>query len=173
MLSIESCPLPDNALLDRYRRDGAFTDCYTTEISGVVRQPQLVLAFYTTAVFKLERLILKWAVSKPSTDVQAAQLAEGSIDAFAAWQVEARTENQLLMRDTYGRTRSWLMVVPIPHGSGARTRLYFGSAVVPEKNPKTGRSRPGLVFRALLGFHKLYSVVLLYSARSSLETRGS
>jgi len=52
------------------------------------------MAFYTTLVFKLERLILKLAVSRPSTDAQAKQLAAGSIDEFSAWHVEARSENQ-------------------------------------------------------------------------------
>ena len=51
---------------------------------------------------------------------------------------------------------------------GAQTRLYFGSAVVPVKNTKTGRSSLGLGSHALLWFHKIYSVVLLFSARSRL-----
>jgi hypothetical protein len=127
------------------------------------------LAFYTTAVFKLERLILKLAVSRPSTDAQAKQLAAGSIDAFAAWDVEARSDNQLLMCDVQRRTRSWLMVVPMEGSSGTPTRLYFGSAVVPVKNARTGKLTLGFVFRALLGFHRLYSVVLLSAARSRLE----
>jgi hypothetical protein len=32
---------------------------------------EYVNAFYTTRVFRLERIILKWAVSRPSTDAQA------------------------------------------------------------------------------------------------------
>jgi hypothetical protein len=132
-----------------------------------------VTAFYTTPVFKLERLILKIAVSRPSTDAQVKQLAAGSIDAFAAWYVEARTENQLLLSDFSCRTRSWLMVVPAANASCTRTRLYFGSAVVPAENPGTGRLTLGLGFRALLGFHRLYSGVLLYAAKSRLETQYS
>ena len=58
----------------------AYTDCYTADISGPVSHAQYVTAFYTTAVFKLERLILKWAVSRPSTDAQAEQMAAGAID---------------------------------------------------------------------------------------------
>lgn len=152
-----------------YRANGAYTDCYVTEIAGSVSHEQFVAAFYTTVVFKLERVILKWAVSKPSTDIQAGQLASGVTDTFAAWQVEKRCENQLLMSDFQGRTRSWLMVAPLKTESGPGTRLYFGSAVVPVGNTMTGRPRLGRGFRALLGFHRTYSKVLLYAARSRLN----
>ena len=48
------------------------------------------------------------------------------------------------------------------------TRLYFGSAVVPVRDRVSGQPRMGFVFQALLGFHKLYSRVLLGAARSRL-----
>lgn len=59
MLSIQASPLPDYALLSAYKRNGAFTDCYAVDVSGTISQEQYVAAFYTTAVFKLERLELK------------------------------------------------------------------------------------------------------------------
>ena len=166
MFSIDSCSIPDGALLNNYLREGTYTDCYVTDIRGSVSHAQYVTAFYTTPVFKVERLILKIAVSRPSTDAQAKQLAAGSIDAFAAWHVEARSENQLLMCDFSGRTRSWLMVVPMASADSTRMRLYFGSAVVPVENSGAGRLSLGFGFRALLGFHRLYSKVLLYAASS-------
>ena len=171
MFSIESCSIPDDALLNNYLGEGTYTDCYVTEIHGTVSQARFVTAFYTTSVFKLERFILKIAVSKPSTDDQAKHLAAGSIDAFAAWNVEARSENQLLMSDFHRRTRSWLMIVPVSSTNGTCTRLYFGSAVVPVKHSKTDKLILGFGFRALLGFHKLYSIVLLYAARSRLDAQ--
>ena len=170
MSSLRPCPLPDGALLERYRRDGAYTDCYATDIDGAVSHQAFVTAFYTTRVFKLERLILKLAVSRPSTDAQAAQLAEGSLDTFAAWSVEDRSENQLLLSDLHGRTKSWLMAVPLKRADGPGTRLYFGSAVVASRNPTTGETRLGQPFRLLLGFHKAYSKILLRAAKSRLET---
>ena len=131
--AILPCPLPDASLLSRYRlQQGAYTDCYSTEIDGGVSQAEFVEAFYTTWVFKLERTILKWAVARPSTDAQAALLAQGGLDAFSAWTVEDRREDQLLLCDMHGRTRSWLMAAPAESGNG--TRLYFGSAVVPPKD---------------------------------------
>ena len=53
-------------------------------------------------------------------------------------------------------------------GGPARTRLYFGSAVVPVANAGSGEDSIGFAFRALLGFHKLYSRVLLRSAAARL-----
>ncbi len=173
MFSIEKCKVPANALLAKYSTDGTYTDCYATEISGRISFREFVFAFYTTLLFKVERFILKWTVSKSSTDTQARQLAEGDIEKFAAWYVEDRSENEILMCDFQGRTRSWLMVIPVSTVSGARTRLYFGSAVVPIRNSKTGESSLGFGFQALLGFHKTYSVLLLYSAKSRIKGQYS
>ena len=122
MFSVQSCPLPDNALLARYRRSGAFTDCYAVDMPGAVSLARYVAAFYTTPVFRLERLILQWVVSRPSTDAQAEQLAAGEIDTFAAWHVEARSPDQLLLADLRG-----------PHGlsQGLLTGASVGSTVTP------------------------------------------
>jgi hypothetical protein len=163
--SILPHPLPDISLLNRYRlQQGAYTDCYATEIAANVSQAEFVEAFYTTWVFKLERAILKWAVAKPSTDAQAVLLAQGGLDAFSAWTVEDRRQDQLLLCDLHGRTRSWLMVVPAESGNG--TQLYFGSAVVPARGKDADI---GAGFRFLLGFHKLYSKVLLRAAMRRLQ----
>ena len=128
--------------------------------------------FYCGGVFKLERLILQLLLAKPSTDAEVKALAEGSIDEFAAWRVEARAENQLLLCDYAGRTRSWLMSLPVRTQAGAHTRLYFGSAVVPRQRHQTGKPGLGMAFNLLLGFHKLYSRVLLAAARKRLGRMG-
>lgn len=169
MSSIQACVLPEQALLAKYARSGAYTDCFTTEISGSVSHAEYVEAFYTGALFKLERLLLAWVVHKPSTDAQAKQLAAGALATFAAWRVEERSANQLLMCDLGSRTRSWLMVVPSGSGASAITRLYFGSAVVPTLDKRTGQAKPGIAFKGLLGFHKVYSRALLSTARSRLS----
>jgi hypothetical protein len=167
MASIQTCSLPNKSFLRRYHDEGAYTDCYVSEISGQVSQTQFVEAFYTSPLFKLERLLLSLLVSRPSTDSQARELAEGNIEKFAAWSVEDRDNNQLLLADFQGRTRSWLMT-NIDEG-GHSTRLYFGSAVVPIVDKITGESRMGFLFRALLGFHRLYSWALLRLAVSRLK----
>ena len=173
MLSIEVCALPQNALLQKYLRPGVYTDCYCTEVDLGVTHAQYVNAFYTTWLFKLERIILKLAVSRPSTDAQARQLADGTIDTFAAWRVEERCENQLLLTDIVGRTRSWLMLAPSAGEVRDRTVLYFGSAVTPKVDTGSENSTLGPVFSSLIGFHKLYSVLLLRAARSRLQRTSS
>ncbi|VTU14548.1 hypothetical protein RA8CHR_00646 [Variovorax sp. RA8] len=166
--SIHACELPDQSLLARYAHGGAYADCYATEVAGVVSHAAYVEAFYTGAIFRLERFLLARLASKPSTDAQVRQLAAGERDSFSAWKVEARTADQLLMCDLAGRTRSWLMVAQAP-GDSSSTRLYFGSAVVPVVDKVSGEARMGFLFKALLGFHKLYSRVLLHAARSRLR----
>jgi hypothetical protein len=165
---VRSCKLPANALLHRYCGSGAYADCYVAEVTGCVSQAEFVEAFYTTCVFKLERLILRLMVSRPSTDMEAKQLANGTTDSFAAWRVESRTPDQLLMSEFTGRTRSWFMAVGSASAHPLNTRLFFGSAVVPTRSAKTGRTSLGPVFSALIGFHKLYSWILLRAAAARL-----
>ena len=171
MCSIEKCRVPGNAILVRYSISGAYTDCYMTEVPGFIALSDFLYIFYTTFLFKLERFILSWTVSKPSTDAQARQLADGVLESFAAWNVEERNENQILMCDFRGRTCSWLMATSVSTDRGTRTRLYFGSAIVPVRNPKTDELSIGLVFQLLLGFHQLYSVLLLYAAKLCLQSQ--
>ena len=169
MTAITECPLPDESLLQTYRRSGGYTDCFAADIARAVTHAQFVEAFYTTNIFAVEQFLLGVFLSKPSNDAQARQLATGSIDNFAAWRVEARASNQLLLTDFTGRTRSWLMVAPHEVGADTLTRLYFGSAVGAVTNRKTGGKSMGSAFHALLGFHRLYSRILLSSARAKLQ----
>ncbi len=166
MASIQVCELPADALLLRYLNGGAYADCYVTELARPVSHAEFVEAFYTTAVFKLERLLLSWLVARPSTDAQVRELACGKRTSFAAWSIEAREANQVLLSDFQGRTRSWLMSTPALNNQS--TRLYFGSAVMPIVDRRSGEARMGAAFRALLGFHKLYSWVLLRAAVTRL-----
>jgi len=43
MFSIEKCPVPANTMLDKYLVNGAYTDCYMTEISGQVHFSEFIL----------------------------------------------------------------------------------------------------------------------------------
>ena len=133
-------------------------------MASSVSLADFVNAFYTTRLFKLERLILHLLARIPSDDNAARALADGKTDRFSAWTTEGRTETELLMRPVDGRTRSWFMVERSANG----TRLYFGSAIVPAMNA-AGRSWASrAVYAALLLFHDLYSRALLSAARRRL-----
>jgi len=158
--------LPQEALTQRFRASGTYTDCYVTELARTVSHTEFVEAFYTTALFRLERWILRICVARPSTDAEARALARGERESFAAWSVEERAPNQVLLRDFTGRTCSWLMVAAIEDSAG--TRLYFGSVVAPVRDPKTGAMGLGPVHGRLIGFHTLYSRMLLGAAARRL-----
>ena len=164
MASLRACELPGDALLRKYRgRRLRGLLRHRRRSPGIARRVRRGLL--TTAVFRLERLILSWAVARPSTDLQAGSLPRR---AGRVCRVERRggMPRQLLTADLGGRTRSWLMSVALE--DGAATRLYFGSAVVPVVAPGSGEARMGAAFRALLGFHKVYSRVLLRAAATRL-----
>ena len=163
---VEACSLPDDALLQSYVEQQAYTDCYRIDIAREIELPRYVSAFYTTPVFRLERLILKLLFARPSSDAQAESLARAASQEFAAWFAEARNSNQLLMCDFHGRTRSWFMVEPLTAG---RSRLYFGSAITPVAHSGSGRPGIGPGFKLLLGFHRLYSRILLRAAAARLR----
>lgn len=164
------CPVPDTALHARYLRVGGYADAYALDIERDVTHAELVEAFYTTWLFKLERFILKWLVDKPSTDAEARALARGERAAFAAWTLEATAKDELLMQDFQGRTRSWLSVAPRHDGCGG-TRLLFGTGIAPVTDRASGKQRLGRGFSALLWFHRLYSRALLGAAHARLSRR--
>ena len=161
-MQVTPCAVPPDTLLANWRCTGAYVDCYVTESERAIALPEYVEAFYTTPLFKVERLILRLLVSRPSSDKDARALAAGNANTFAAWKVEERRADQILLADVSGNTRSWLMVAPA--SDGQRTRLYFGSAVVPGSTGELGWP-----FRLLLGFHKRYARALLRAAQRRLS----
>lgn len=156
---VAAVELPRGTMLDRYRLPGGHVDCYVLEVPQPVSLAQFITAFYSSTAFGPERWLLGVLLGKRATDRDIAELAAGQTTRFSAWSVEARSADQILLCDYQGRTRSWLMVVPVPGG----TRLHFGSAVVPAQ--RQGERR---LFRALLWFHRWYSVQLLSGAASQL-----
>jgi hypothetical protein len=147
---------------------GNFVDCYVVEVAGIITQQALIVAFYTSPLFKLERTMLKYLAASPASDAVVHQLAAGKVERFSAWRVERQTAAELLLADITGRTRSWLMAVPVVPVAGDAaapcTLLYFGSAVVPRTGKSGQKSGMGWLFHALAGFHRLYSRLLLGTA---------
>ena len=163
MFRVRKSALPAHSLLDDYERRGAYTDCFRTPAGRRVTLAVYIEAFYTSPVFRLERWLLARLISKPSTDAESRELAAGAREEFAAWTVETRESDQILL--AAGRTRSWLMVADHSESAWPATTLYFGSAIVPQRS----NNRLGWRFSVLLGFHRLYSRVLLSAARRRIS----
>ena len=83
-MTAKPCALPATSQLAAYRESGAYTDCYCIDLPGAVSLAGYIEAFYTTRVFKLERLVLRWLVARPSTDAQARQLEDAAAAGDAA-----------------------------------------------------------------------------------------
>ncbi len=165
--SIEPCPLPKNALLARYlhsKDSKGYTDCFAINLQQRIELPDFVEAFYTSSLFKVERAILM-IIGKSSNDKKARELATGLRPDFAAWTVEDRNKNQILLCDFLQRTRSWLMVENTNEPN--QTKLYFGSAVV-FKSSDSGKTKPPTGFSLLSRFHVWYSKALLNAAYRKL-----
>ena len=163
--SVSDASLPEGALLQEFADRGEYTDCFVTRVDGDVTFPAYVESFYTTALFKTERLILKWLISRPSTDKEAQSLSRNETHTFAAWKEHSRSDNQLIMLDFRGQTCSWFMSVPDAGG----TLLYFGSAVMRSRETSAGKEMKW-TYRSLLRFHRLYSRALLQAARSRIRS---
>ncbi len=166
MAQILKSALPKDALLQTYSgKPGHYTDCYFAELPGDIDLETFVRCFYQGRLFGIERFILNIALNKPSDAKQLDNMLAGKSEKFAAWTVENRTHDQLLMCDYQKRTRSWFMVQATSTG----TCLYFGSAVVPVDYLHKAEKVAPFVFHALMPFHKLYSRLLLSSAARRLQ----
>ena len=164
--SVKESPLPNDALLQEFVDRGEYTDCFVTRVQRDIAFADYIESFYTTPLFKAERLILKWVVSRPSSDEEAKLLSRDEIQAFAAWTEHARTDHQLIMMDFREQTCSWFMLARDEGDS----LLYFGSAVMRDQETSTGKDMKW-TYRCLLGFHRLYSRALLSATARRLSNR--
>lgn len=170
MPSVAIAELPPKAFLQTYKQSQSFTDCYMLQVPGHITQAAFVEAFYTSALFKIERTLLHYLAKRPASNQDAAQLASGGATQFSAWRVEAQDKEQLLLADFTGRTRSWLMAEAVLDANGSPcTNLYFGSAVIPHHQAGFNTPKMGFMFNALIGFHKLYSRLLLRAAVGQIK----
>ena len=169
MLGVREYPVPSGTVLhDFAEKPGYYTDCFATDVEVAIKFSDYVEAFYTTPLFKAERLVLKLFAGLPSTDMEAKALALGEVDRFAAWQAKERSDAELRMK-ALGRTSSWFKIERIDCGTASGTRLLFGSVVAPMQSDGNKPAPKGFLFSALLGPHRLYSKLLLASARRRLR----
>ncbi len=156
-------PPPPHSLLAACAQRGEYVDAYCTVVPGPVALPQWVAAFYGTRLFAAERCILA-LLGHPSRRHQAVALGRGERERFAAWQVSQRRDDELLLTESTGRTRSWLSAQPAPQG----TTLWFGSALLTRQQEADGRPRLTGAMKALLGLHERYSRALLRAGARDL-----
>ncbi|MEO0938428.1 MAG: hypothetical protein AAFY38_09765 [Pseudomonadota bacterium] len=148
-MAVTEIEVPDGSLLTPLARaEDVYVDAFEVPCSGADLSA-VITAFYSQPLMRAERVLLAVA-GMPSGAADVAALAAGQTARFAAWDVEARRADELLLRDRSGRTLSWLMAAP-----GA---VRFGSAVV----------SIGPVVRTLIGPHRLYSRMLLAGAARRL-----
>lgn len=194
MFSIVREAVPEDSLLKTHRgavhpeRWGNYGDCFSVRVDRAASLADFVFAFYTSPLFRIERLILRVLARAPADDGDARALAQGSATKFSIWYAGERSATELLMCDRYERTRLWFRVVPL---NGGGTLLQFGSAVAaatgatgataataaaPASSAPGGAaasssrrvSAPGAVFRLLLQFHIVYSQLLLSAAKAGV-----
>ena len=165
MTKIRAAQLPADSLLARSRGPECYRDAFCVEVPRAVSLPEFIAAFYSSAAFTPERWALH-LIGRGASRADIAALADDRTRSFAAWEVEAREEHALLMRDYQDFTCSWLAVEPSPPSSSgavgqmSSTTLWFGSGV---RRPDRWQ------VRAMLGFHKTYAKLLLAGAARALR----
>ena len=163
MAQLTTQPVPADSLLARRIRPGDYADCFVVVVDSTVSLGEFITAFYSSAAFRTERTALA-LLGRYATAEDIAALAQGQTDSFAAWDVEERTNDQLLMQDFLGKTRSWLSVEPVA-GRDA-TVLRFGSWVgaKAERDGAVTGNRLSLITNLAYPFHRAYSRLLLAGA---------
>ena len=165
--SIKETDFPSGALLLDHDENmqPAMADCFSLTLNKNVTIASFLAAFYTSKIFKIERKILAFALQKPSTDEQAIALSKSQRDTFAIWTQAYRDNEQIVLSDFKGSTKSWLMVKQI---TSSETQIFFGTAVMPTVKKDGSLGEPSKLFVILGSFHRLYSKLLLWSAAKVL-----
>ena len=158
---------PDGSLLHSFTAlPGAHVDCYHADVDRRLDLTAYITTFFDTSVFRLERRILALAGQQYATTEDVNMLANDQCEHFATWQVEQRTDDELLMGVRGQPIKTWLFTRENETGGAA---LYFGSAVIPEDTGTGGTPRISAIIRALTPLHKLYSRILLMLAARALR----
>lgn len=122
--------VPQGSLLAEFGKAKGHRDCFMREVPGEVSLPQFIERFYCSMAFRPERLVLS-LIGKGASNADAAALARSDAASFAAWNVIARSQDEILLQDFQQSTASWLSVQPAENG----TKLLFGSWVGKPESP--------------------------------------
>lgn len=64
---------------------GSYTDCYGIKLDHAITLPEFIAAFYTTPLFRLERLMLAITPKGRMKDADVTAMASGESDTMAIW----------------------------------------------------------------------------------------
>ncbi|QZD91391.1 hypothetical protein K3162_07340 [Qipengyuania xiapuensis] len=168
MIQVTAPQLPPESLLARRRGPECYRDAFRASVTGEVSLGELITAFFSSRTFLTERMALH-LIGRGAGHAEIAALAAGRTQRFAAWEVEAREEEELLMHDFLDKTCCWLAVSsrgedgaldgPLPVPETGRTYIWFGTAV---------REFEGPIVSRLRGAHRWYARHLLEAAARRL-----
>jgi hypothetical protein len=102
MFSIAREMVPEDSLLKRHRgvvrpeRWGSYGDCFSVSVDRAASLADFVFAFYTSPLFRVERLILRVLAGAPADDADARALAQGSAKFGSAVAATPRHEARAL-----------------------------------------------------------------------------
>lgn len=176
---VRRAAVPEGTILHSSRplsgpaRDETHLDCFVADIDGAWSLEQFVGVFYRTWLFRAERFVLKHVMRLPSTDSDLESLLDGNQEKFAAWSIERRTANELLMCDIASKTKSWFMVTQTGDSAKQRTLVHFGTVVVATPDRRSGEPKLGTLFRLFMPLHLLYARSLLLVAVRDLRSAAA
>ncbi|NVE95130.1 hypothetical protein [Altererythrobacter lutimaris] len=162
MGKVRACELPEGSLLAGFGGADDYRDCFCREVPGEVSLEQYIERFYSSAVFRPERVVLG-LIGRGASAEDIRALASGESDQIAVWKVVERKPDEILLLSRDTNTASWLAVSSSSEAVGQtknKTKLLFGSWV-----GGINESR----WRVMLAPHVWYSRLLLESAAKGLS----
>lgn len=140
-------------------------DCFRLDVPGHVPIERFAHAFFTSWLFKLERLVLPVA----TTDDLAKDFAYSRVNEFAIWTAKERTDSELLAvwaeQHSPASGATWMRVVHGKDDEGKpKTCLEFGSAIAPGDMPYQKA-----VMAVAVPLHLAYSGLLLGAAAGNID----
>ncbi|MTI09151.1 hypothetical protein [Curvivirga aplysinae] len=171
MTEVKETAIPLNSFMNFYHESpGHHADAFVGQIDGIVTLEDYILAFFDSPIFRIERSILSLFLLRRIKQSEIKELASGRSQQFALWKTKKRNEEELLLEVGDSQIRTWFHT---EQEQSNKTKLYFGSAIVPDTTSKNAKEGIGFTFRFFMGFHKLYSRILLQSALKKLKRNNN
>ncbi len=91
MAKVNACDVPEGSLLAEFGGPDDYRDCFACAVPGEVTLAAFIERFYCSMAFRPERLALG-LIGRGASNADAAKLARGEAQTFAAWNVVDRWE---------------------------------------------------------------------------------